>query len=124
MSKSILGLGQSPVWSQFLVLLCLRQCFIFIRQGRQGDLSISTIITQGLWKTSNNEIQNNECGNIRTATGSLEDCKDQCLEDLRCSAFNFPTANQECELFNCNTTAFPPTRDENTNVNGYWLPGS
>ena len=73
------------------------------------------------WKTSENEYTDSECpflGNV--VTGSLENCKNLCLETQNCNAFNYESSSTGCVTRKCSSPAPPPAQDSHP-AQGFWL---
>ena len=83
-----------------------------------------------MWETSENDFSDSECPNlgIFQDTGSLQACKDLCLEDAEdadgsgsgCTAFNYNSNTKTCIMRGCSLPVVPPANDNNNHFDGYW----
>ena len=89
-----------------------------IRQDRVGD-------SASIWERSLNEFSDIECPYLKVLHDTLENCKNFCLEEQSCTAFNYERttgdSNNACILRHCNTPVVPPAQNKRQWYDGYWL---
>ena len=76
-----------------------------------------------MWETSENDFSDSECPNmgIFQNKGSLQACKELCLEMHGCTAFNYNSQTTTCVMRGCSLPVVPPANDNHDNFDGYWL---
>ena len=83
------------------------------------------IFSEGTWASSKNEFADTECPNLGAASvNNLQGCKDACLENQNCTAFNYNAATKTCYLRGCKSPVVPPTSDNYGGYDGFWLSSS
>ena len=77
------------------------------------------------WETSKNEFSDSECPNLKSGRkGGLQSCKTFCLEEPRCTAFNYNSKTTSCVLRGCSLPVVPPKANGVKTYDGYWYPST
>ena len=83
------------------------------------------IFSGDAWASSKNEFADTECPNLGAASvNNLQGCKDACLENQSCTAFNYNAATKTCFLRGCKSPVVAPTFDRYGGYDGFWLSSS
>ena len=87
------------------------------------------IFSGDAWASSKNEFADTECPNLGAASVSnLQGCKDACLGNQSCTAFNYGAFNnaatKRCFLRGCKSPVVAPSSDNYDGFDGFWLSSS
>ena len=85
-----------------------------------------------VWKKSKNDLTDSDCTNLKSNArgvkgmkglkkGSLQNCKNFCLETQRCNAINYDKGSTACVVRHCTDPDVLPVKDNYPAYDSYWL---
>ena len=104
------------------------------RKDPRGEVKTNHRFTGQLgWKTSKNDFTDDDCTNLKIIEkgvsmkgfnkGSLQNCKQFCLETKSCNAINYDKGSTACVVRRCTDPIVPPVKDNYPAFESYWLLG-